>query len=89
MRRQKMAKEAEVFSQDDGNYIMLEGKPFTKKPSIVFILEIDGPTVVQTNSGTLAIEEPQSCICYDPLSGHVWPITKEYKEMHYVPAENG
>jgi hypothetical protein len=68
------------FTKEDGPLIQHRGEIFFKRRNPVYLIPSDGPFEVETNEGVL---KGNDFIAYDPLSGHVWPVSKEYVAMHY------
>lgn len=73
------------WTQDDGGYIQDSGSPFIKVPSTVYMFQLEDVAEVETNEGTLTAN-PGDWVCYDPKSGHIWPVADGYKSMYYVTA---
>ena len=74
------------FDSSDGSLIKRDGEAFVKRPSPTYLIQVGEGFEVTTDSGIMALQ-PNSWLCYDEASGHVWGITDEYKNMHYVKAE--
>jgi hypothetical protein len=71
-----------VFTAEDADELVEHGEVMVKKPSPVHLLKQDDPFVVETNEGTL-FGEPGGYVAHDPLSGHVWPVSADYVDLHY------
>lgn len=85
-----------TYGPQDGAYIAENGDPYYKVASTVYLIQpLPHPEAtglgaqeftVQTNEGVLAAPFGDY-VCHDPKSGHVWPISAEYVEMHYAFGE--
>lgn len=76
-----------VWSWDDEAHravLEQDGKEMVKKPNPVLMIEQDKPFLVYTNEGPLS-GKPGDFVAYDPISGHMWPVSNEYVQMHYDP----
>lgn len=81
-----------TFGPADGPNIEEHGDPYYKVASTVWLVKpVPHPDAkgnhalefsVQTNEGVLCAPFGDY-VCYDPKSGHVWPISAEYVAMHY------
>lgn len=71
-----------VYTQGEADFIAEHGFVSQKKPSNVYLLKQDRNYVVHTNEGPLE-GLAGGYVAYDPKSGHVWPVSAEYVEMHY------
>lgn len=74
-----------VYSWDDPSHraiIEEDGVVGVKKPFPVYLLEQDKPFMVYTNEGPLS-GKPGDYVAYDEISGHIWPVSREYVETHY------
>lgn len=60
-------------------------QPMVKRPSVVYMRQVDYPFLVHTNEGILW-GEPGDWVAHDPQSGHFWPVSATYVDMHYGPA---
>lgn len=76
------------YVQSDGPSIQERGDQAVKEPHPVFLVESDAPFSVSTNEGTLN-GNAGDYLAYDPQSGHVWPVSAEYVDMHYRWLEEG
>ena len=71
-----------LFTSADGKGIETLGLKMAKKRNPVFLRRQTEPFQVQTNEGKLS-GNAGDYVAYDPLSGHVWPVSKEYVQLHY------
>jgi hypothetical protein len=53
-----------------------------KKPNPVLMWQMDMDFEVETTDGVMSCGSG-GWLVHDPLSGHYWPISNEYKQMHY------
>lgn len=82
-----------TFGPSQGPDIEAHGDPYHKVASTVYLVQpVPHPDAkgnaaleftVQTNEGVLCAPFGDY-VCYDPKSGHVWPISAEYVAMHYA-----
>lgn len=70
------------YIQSDGPSIEERGSRAVKEPHTVFLVESDVPFSVSTNEGTVS-GNAGDYVAYDPTSGHLWPVSAEYVDMHY------
>ncbi len=70
------------FSAADGPSIQQQGREAIKRANPVYLRQIREPFSVATNEGTLK-GNPSDFVAYDPISGHVWPVSALYVEQHY------
>lgn len=70
------------YIQSDGPSIKERGAQAIKEPHPVYLVESDVPFTVSTNEGTLS-GNAGDYVAYDPTSGHIWPVSAEYVDMHY------
>lgn len=78
-------KTMKTFTKDDAEELKKSGTPMLKKPNPVYMTPQTEDFEVETNEGTLK-GKGGDYVAYDPISGHVWPVSKEYVAMHYGPA---
>lgn len=71
-----------TWTTEDGGFIKDSGTPYRKKPSIVYLFQLEEQCEVETNEGVL-IGNIGDYLAYDEFSGHVWPIHADYVEHHY------
>jgi hypothetical protein len=60
------------------------GRPYRKKPSTVYLLEMEYPFTVETREGKMR-GEAGDFAAYDPITGDGWIIRRAYFEQHYEP----
>lgn len=75
------------WDQSHGVGIEAAGEMMVKKPNPVYMVQATEEAQVETTEGTMHASEGD-WIVYDPLSGHVWPITDEYRTLHYNPSDS-
>ena len=76
-----------LFTSDShGSEILETGVKMQKKRSPVYLMQVLEDFQVMTNEGLLG-GKPGDFVAFDPLSKHVWPVSKEYVQMHYEPYE--
>lgn len=73
------------FTPAYGPTIRELGAAAIKKPNPVWLLHIDESFTVETNEGVLR-GKAGDFVAYDPLSGHVWPVSSAYVAQHYEDA---
>jgi hypothetical protein len=71
-----------LYTSAVGRFIQEHGTPMKKMPSTVYMLCQPEAFEVETNEGRLS-GKADDFVAYDPKSGHVWPVSKEYVAMHY------
>lgn len=76
------------YIQGDGPSIQERGREAVKEPHPVWLVESDVPFSVSTNEGTLN-GNAGDYVAYDPMSGHVWPVSAEYVDIHYAWIDEG
>lgn len=74
-----------VYGAGDGEMLRADGEAFVKKPNPVYMVQSPDPFIVHTDSGVME-GRAGDWIVHDPISGHVWPITDDYKQAHYEVA---
>ncbi len=72
------------FSQKDAAKLRADGVAMMKKPNPVWMTQQAEPFSVETNEGTLN-GKAGDFVAYDPISGHVWPVSANYVAQHYEP----
>lgn len=77
---------ARVFTAEDGDEIASQGVAAVRKPNPVHLWIQDEPFAVETDSGVM-VGESGGFVAHDPQSGQVWPVSADYVELHYEPAE--
>lgn len=71
------------FSASDGPNVKDIGTAYVKKPNPVYMVQITADDfTVETSEGLLTGNQGDYLV-YDPMSGNVWPVSREYFEMHY------
>lgn len=70
------------FVQSDGAQIRRYGILGVKRPGPVFMQRMHAAFTVETKEGTLN-GKAGDWLVFDPKSTHLWPITDEYRKMHY------
>lgn len=76
------------FIQSEGPSIQERGREAIKEAHPIFLMLSDAPFTVSTNEGTLS-GNAGDYVAYDPMSGHLWPVSAEYVDMHYVFTDEG
>jgi hypothetical protein len=77
-----------AFTADEATVARIRevGKWMVRNPDPVLVVRVfTEDFLVETSAGIMAGKEGDY-LAYDPQSGHVWPITPEYLEMHYKEA---
>jgi hypothetical protein len=73
------------FTAADGPTIHRNGTAHVKKPNPVWLMGQTDAFEVETNEGRIA-GKAGDYLAYDPLSGHVWPVSAAYVAQHYERA---
>lgn len=73
-------------NSDHQSVVEEDGVVMRKKPSDVYMLQQDEDFSVITNEGKVT-GHAGDYVAYDPQSGHMWPVSKEYVDMHYETVE--
>lgn len=71
------------FDASDGPRLLAQGKRMVKKPNPVYMLPMAETFTVQTNEGVMK-GNAGDYLAHDPISGHVWPVSAQYVEQHYL-----
>lgn len=70
------------FDKNDGPLIQRDGLKMVKKRNPVYLREQSSDFDVETNEEVLT-GKAGDYLAYDPISGHVWPVTASYIAQHY------
>lgn len=70
------------FDAADGDRIRKLGIKSVKRPNPVWLVEIAKDGKVETSEGEL-LARAGDFLAHDPISGHVWPVSRDYVEQHY------
>lgn len=67
---------------DSAFRVQRDGRQAVKRPSPVWLVRAKAGTVVRTDTGELVMDA-DGFVAYDPVSGYVWPLSREYVDLHY------
>lgn len=70
------------YSKTDGDLVQAQGRKAIKRPNPVWLLRSPEEFEVDTHEGVVK-GGPGCYLAYDPISGHVWPVSDEYVGQHY------
>jgi len=70
------------FTPEYGAILEANGVPMCKKPGVVWMEKVVEPFEVETNNGLMSADAGDF-VAFDPISGHVWPVSDEYVAIHY------
>jgi len=70
------------YTQADAPLLKLVGWMAAKKRNPVYMIKVDQDFKVDTSEGVMG-GRAGDFVAYDPISGHVWPVSAEYVKMHY------